>query len=425
VALTRAVCNGAINIDGGGVAERAPELELSRPSRGSVDTGSAHCWRNGVLRNKAGLGLLTAAVAVFVAFSARWQGQFDLQVYHDAVRSWLHGGDLYAYRHPGTVRAFGFTYPPFAALVLVPLAVLPWRVAAVALAATSIAGTVAMLWLRLGRIGPVLAATVLLAAAEPWRDTLSLGQINLVLLALVALDLLLLLDRSPLAGVLIGLAAGIKLTPVLFVGYLLLSRRPRAAAVASATALLTVAAGWAVAPGASRRYWTELFWGTDRIGDVASLSNQSLLGATHRLGAPGWVWPALVVVVLAGWAAAVLALRDQPTAWAGLAVTGVAMCLVSPVSWVHHLVWQLPAVLVLATSTATGRVVAGVVFVLMASRVGWLLHDPVGGNLHVVTGLVLLVAVVRCAGRRETPPGAPGPRAGRTAVPAPGGIPRS
>ncbi|GAA4255927.1 glycosyltransferase 87 family protein [Dactylosporangium darangshiense] len=378
----------------------------------------------------AGLFLLAVMVAGFVAVSARWQGQFDLQVYHDAVRSWLRGGDLYAYRHPGTVRAFGFTYPPFAAVVLVPLALLPWQLAAVVLAGVSVAGTVALLWLRFGRIVPVVAATVLLAAAEPWRDTLSLGQINLVLLTLAALDLLVLLDRSPLAGVLIGLAAGIKLAPVLFVGYLLLSRRYRAAGVASATALLTVAVGWAVAPGASRRYWTELVWGTDRIGDVASLSNQSLLGAVHRLGAPGWAWPVLVVAVLAGWAAAVRvfdcaiaavghrphAVRDEAGRWAGLAVTGVAICLLSPVSWLHHLVWQLPAVLVLTTPAATGRarvwcrVVAAGVFTLMATRVVWLFDDPgalaypIGANLHVLTGLLLL-AVVPMAMRKPVAPG--------------------
>jgi alpha-1,2-mannosyltransferase len=367
----------------------------------------------------AGLCLLAVAVAGFVAVSTRWQGQFDLQVYHDAVRSWLRGGDLYGYRHPGTVRAFGFTYPPFAAMVLVPLALLPWQLAAVELAATSVAGTVTMLWLRFGRIVPVVAATVLLAAAEPWRDTLSLGQINLVLLTLVAIDLLLLLDRSPLAGVLIGIAAGIKLAPVLFIGYLVLSRRYRAAGVASATALLTVAVGWAVAPGASRRYWTELVWGTDRIGDVASLSNQSLLGAVHRLDAPTWVWPVLVAVVLAGWAAAVCpprTVRDERAHWGGLAVTGVAMCLLSPVSWLHHLVWQLPAVLVLATPAATGRarlwcrVVAAGVFALMATRVVWLFDDPdalayaIGANLHVLTGLLLL-AVVPMAIREPVTPG--------------------
>ncbi|GGM04854.1 glycosyltransferase 87 family protein [Dactylosporangium sucinum] len=356
------------------------------------------------LRAWVGLVMLAFGVAAFVAASARWQGLFDLRVYHGAVRSWLHGGDLYAYRQPAPTRAFGFTYPPFAALVMVPLAAAALPVAAVLLAVASLSGTVALLWRRLHRPLPVLAGVVLLFATEPWRDTLSLGQINLVLLAMVGVDLLFLLDRRPAAGVLIGIAAGIKLVPALFVVYLVLTRRYRAALVAGGTALVTVCLGWLVAPGASRAYWTDLLWQTDRVGDIVVVGNQSMSGALHRLHLTA-AWPALVAVVLAVWAFRVRKAGALPDHWAGLALTGVAMCLVSPISWVHHLVWQLPAVLILLDSGATGwrrhwfRLLAVGVYAMMATKVVWLFEDPdtvgyqVGSNIHAITGLVLLTAV--------------------------------
>ncbi|WP_432827492.1 glycosyltransferase 87 family protein [Dactylosporangium sp. CA-092794] len=325
----------------------------------------------------AGLG---GGVAAFVALTARWHGWFDLRVYHGAVRLWLDGGDLYAYREPGPQRNYGFTYPPFAAVCFVPLALLPFAAALAVITAASVAGSAALLWVWFRRWLPVMAGLILLVALEPWRDTLSFGQINLVLLALVGLDLLV-LRRGPL----VGLAVAVKLTPALFIGYLLIARRYREAFVAAGTALAATGVAWLVAPGASRRYWSGLVWQVSRVGRVGEPADQSLAGALHRLHAPAEVWPLLALAVLLFWWTRVQAAGD----WAGLALTGIAMCLVSPITWVHHLVWELPALLLLWDRL---RWVAVALAAVLALRLVWLVPSL---SLLTLTGLVLLAVVPR------------------------------
>ncbi|MFG2039412.1 glycosyltransferase 87 family protein [Dactylosporangium sp. NPDC048998] len=312
--------------------------------------------------------------------SAHWHGWFDLHVYRGAIRHWLDGGDLYSYRQPGPMRDYGFTYPPFAALLLAPLALLPFPAALAVLAAASVAGTAALLWVRFRRALPVLTGLVLLAAVEPWRDTLSFGQINLVLLALVGLDLLVL--RS---GALVGVAAAAKLTPALFIAYLIIARRYREAAVAAGAALAATGLAWLVAPGASRRYWGGLIWHVSRVGEVGEPSDQSLAGALHRLHAPEAVWPLLALAVVLYWTIRVQSSDD----WTGLALTGVAMCLISPFAWVHHLVWELPAVLVLLDRR---RWIAVAVLAVLALRLVWLVPAL---SLLTLVGVLLLAAVPR------------------------------
>ncbi|MCZ9336506.1 glycosyltransferase 87 family protein, partial [Streptomyces sp. TRM76130] len=66
---------------------------------------------------------LATAVTVFTATVPLLRDWFDLRVYHGTVDSWIHhGGAIYDYRVPGTT--YGFTYPPFAALAMLPMALL-------------------------------------------------------------------------------------------------------------------------------------------------------------------------------------------------------------------------------------------------------------------------------------------------------------
>src|SRR6266540_5771693 len=173
------------------------------------------------VRRVAALGVV---VVVLLTLSARFTGHFDLKVYYGATRAWLHGGDLYGYVEHGRDRDYGFTYPPFAALVLAPLALLPWPAAVVALDAATIGATLAVLHRLAGPVRKVdrallLTGGLLLAVAlDPWRATFNYGQVNVLLLALVAADLLVLLPRGHrLTGALIGVAAAVKLVPALFI----------------------------------------------------------------------------------------------------------------------------------------------------------------------------------------------------------------
>ncbi|NUP76760.1 MAG: DUF2029 domain-containing protein, partial [Nonomuraea sp.] len=199
---------------------------------------------------------LAAAVTAFTATVPLLRDWFDLRVYYGAVNTWIHhGGRLYDYQVPGT--AYGFTYPPFAAVSMLPMTLVGLRTAIVGSVLLNLAALALILhlltdgaWRRYGWFGCALGAC-LLALFEPLRDTFSFGQVNLLLLALVLTDAWLLSSgRERLAGVGIGLAAAVKLTPAVFIGLLLLARRWRAAAVAGAVTAAATGLAAVVAPDA-------------------------------------------------------------------------------------------------------------------------------------------------------------------------------
>src|SRR5689334_7874193 len=107
------------------------------------------------------LALVLVAAGLVVAGHAL-NGHFDLKVYYGATRAWLHGADLYGFVEHGRDRDYGFTYPPFGALVMAPVAVLPWPVAAVVFDALTVAATVAVLRLVATRDALVLAGLLVL-----------------------------------------------------------------------------------------------------------------------------------------------------------------------------------------------------------------------------------------------------------------------
>ncbi|MGW0876497.1 glycosyltransferase 87 family protein [Streptomyces sp. NPDC002740] len=376
---------------------------------------------------------LAAAVTVFTATVPLLRDWFDLRVYYGTVDHWIHGGGrVYDYRVPGT--PYGFTYPPFAAVVMLPMALVGLRaaiVAALLLNLAALAFAVRMCvgprWRRYGWYGAGLAACVL-ALFEPLRDTFSFGQVNLLLLALVLVDAgLLASGRTRWAGVGIGLAAAVKLTPALFIGLLLVARRWRAAAVATAVAAAATALAALVAPDASRFYWTRALWDTTRVGRLDYVSNQSLQGVLARLGVESRaVWAVLVLAALGWWAWRARRAVAAGDWQAAFALTGLTACLVSPVTWVHHLVWLLPSFAVLIRA---GRPrVAGALYAVLCTSVVWLWFDDasgvdgfLGSNIYtwITLGLLVWLPVGHLpAGRRPmsrstsataAPPSAPAP----------------
>jgi alpha-1,2-mannosyltransferase len=385
---------------------------------------------------------LAAAVTVFLSVAAVRHGFFDLRVYHGAVSFWVHGGgEIYDYLKPNS--PYGYTYPPFAALVMLPLAYVGWHAAIVVSVAAAVVCTATVLWWLLDPVARregwtrwfTLAVALCMAAAfEPMRETVNFGQVNAILLCLVAADLLWLVARgSRWGGVGIGLATAVKLTPGIFVLYLLVTGRWRAAATAvGAAAGVTVLAG-ALAPNASREFWTQALWDTDRVGLLAFVSNQSLRGVVARLNPDGpsaVPWLVLVAAALAVWAYRCRRLRPAldgvargadgvsdragtPAAGpeaTGLALTGVVGCLVSPVTWVHHLVWLLPALILLVDhglaapgdSTRRRRLLwfAGFAYALLISRFVWIWERGaegvlgfLGSNAYVWVSIALLLAL--------------------------------
>jgi alpha-1,2-mannosyltransferase len=362
------------------------------------------------------LGLAVGAWLFLSAFAVR-HGSFDLKVYYGAVNYWAHGnGEVYDYVKPFS--KYGFTYPPFAALTMAPMALLPWwAVNTLAIVGTVVVTVVILDWFlrpvaaRYGwtRWFTVAVAATIVAVFEPLRETVSFGQVNMLLLFLVLADFRLLMG-SRRGGVAIGLATAVKLTPGIFVLYLLLTRRFRAAATALATTAAATVLAMLVAPDASREFWTSALWDTDRVGTLSFISNQSLEGFVARLhptNPSSVLWAGLVLIALAVWVVRVRATARSGDDLAGVALTGVLGCLVSPVTWVHHLVWTLPALLLLAGRglAAGGRLrqarlgLCGALFALLSSRLIWGYADHFTGigvlmsNLYVLASAVLLCAL--------------------------------
>jgi alpha-1,2-mannosyltransferase len=199
--------------------------------------------------------------------------------------------------------------------------------------------------------------TALALWLEPIRTNLNYGQVNIVLAAIVLAGMA--SRRSGLAGLSVGVTAGIKLTPALSGIYFLATRR-WAAAIWSAVAFAdTVAVGYVVSPAQSKLYWLHLLGETSRIGPVGSAINQSLRGALsrtigHDVGSgPLWLAAAAVALVLL-----VFALRSTVRAGdvlAGVVAVQLFTLLVSPISWSHHWVWVVPAIVWLCYGRTAGH----------------------------------------------------------------------
>lgn len=337
--------------------------------------------------------LAVAGYALLVsAFHGYWR-QTDATVYRDAGLAALrHPSELYTL--PLGVGDQAFTYTPFAALLFAPFSSAPFGAWQVALAALTIGLLPVVAYLVLGIAGrPAgrtrLAGAFAIAAAGLWLEpvvmTLAFGQINLVLLALIVGDLAL-PDRAAGKGIGIGLAAAVKLTPLIFIPYLLLTRRIRAAVVSTCTFAATVGLGFALLPQASATYWSELL----RSNRQFHLLNQSINGAVLRLthagpGAPWFGLAAAITVGVAGLGAAAVASRR------GHELLGVVTCagtglLVSPVSWSHHYVYVILA-LVLAGYGPRRRgyriAAAGFVIALFAC---WPVPAGFTGGYHPAAG---------------------------------------
>ncbi|WP_238424209.1 glycosyltransferase 87 family protein [Rhodococcus ruber] len=279
------------------------------------------------------------------------------------------GVDAVVYRHGGlTVRTseslysfvlfdlLPFTYPPFAAILFVPLSLLSIPGTAIAVNLTNLVLLYLAVWLSwralgyadTGRLHVVsLALAAVCTWLEPVRMTIWLGQINLLLLVLVLWDLTR-PEPARLRGVGVGIAAGLKLTPAFFLAYLAAVRQWRAATVATATFAATIVVGFVVIFSDARTFFTDAIVRSDRIGLISSPANQSLRGilarALHTDQPPTGLWLAAAAATagLGLWAATAAYRHGQQLL--SLTVCGLTAPMVSPFSWGHHWVWTVPLV---------------------------------------------------------------------------------
>jgi hypothetical protein len=373
-----------------------------------------------------------AAIGCAVSFTGLWLAQrathvslLDVMIYRAVGQTVRGGGDIYALRL--TSAHLPMTYPPFAGLLFVPLTWVGVHTMRTAVTAGNLllAVVLAALSLRLVvRRRPSTAAVLLTAAWSVWSEpvwsTLRYGQVNLLLAVLVLWDF----TRRPdnrWAGVGIGIAAGIKVTPLLFVVLLgaaavVTSGRAspyvRRLVVALGTFVGTLAISVILLPRPSVRYWSGYVFDADRPGSAVDLANQSLRGVAARLGHsidPGGLWLAAAVLVAAVGltvATGALAAADRlpfATAWA-VVTCAVTALLVSPVTWTHHWVWNVPMTVLLTCEAIRRRdrrwaAAAGACVAVFCSYALWLLpHNRSRPELHENPAQMLLAAAYPLAG---------------------------
>lgn len=365
-------------------------------------------------RGLAVVALACAGVILAVASAARTYGFADLMLQRDALAAWLAGDGLYRYLSPTS--HLGYPLPPTAAYLQLPAVAVPLQVAGWCIA---LAGVAALVLALIALVGPVarrhgrrrwiavLAAAALALLLEPVRAGLGLGHLDLLLFGLITADVVALRRRAwarrraawwpgrpapapvrvPVpgqggsaagrtgrsvrdlarqvwatggwAGFGTGLATAIGVSPVIFVGYLALTRQWRAALTAAGTALTVTVTAFLLAPAETVTWLTDILWRTDRTGGIDGTANQSLAGVLARLydstTTPLLLWLSFASLILAVGiirARSAHADGDEITAFTLVGLTG---CVIGPVAGTHELVWVLPAVLILVDVAARRR----------------------------------------------------------------------
>ena len=314
----------------------------------------------------------------------------DLDVYRLGGQVLLQGGDLYG-RLPDIELGANlpFTYPPIAAILFAPLAMMPLKVASALFTVVSIVAFGVATWLVGREVSGLRGARaawfgVALTGAFMWigpmRETIWFGQINNVLMCLVVVDLLALRGRK-WQGSLIGLAMAIKLTPAVFLAYFLMRKDWRALIVGIVSALVYTAIGFAVTWRDSVNYWTDALLSADRVGNLAYLANQSINGLIRRLilddRTASLVWFASCAVIGLGLLWLLWRLFKVGLDAAAMVTMALYALLASPVSWSHHWVWCVPAILVLAFLWRTRGPVVGWIGAAVAALGLWVFYSRI------------------------------------------------
>jgi alpha-1,2-mannosyltransferase len=381
--------------------------------------------RLGAIASRRGWGwpVLSAAVAFAGAtVLALSHQQLDLSTY-------LLGGahassnNLFTVTYP--TDHLGFTYPPFSALLFAPFAHFPLPACEVAFSWLNLAALFALIVVSLRSVCATLEKRTILwwglalvlpvVLFDPVRQTFLLGQVNIILALLIVADLT--MDLPLPRGILVGLAAAIKVTPIILIPYLFLTRQGRAGLRAVGTFVAAAVFAAAVNTSTSWSYWTHYIRVPQRAGMLSWIGNQGVLGATERLlGRTAATPTTFVIVVSVGVLGLLIAAgayrRSSPVL--GLLVVEATESLASPVSWSHHFIWIVLLVAWLALAEDRPRYgewyALAVSVLLWAAPYWWVPHGaevrfagrgwltPVG-DAYVLIFIVLLVGAALRVGR--------------------------
>lgn len=296
------------------------------------------------------LFLLSSCWALFSTTGIRYR--LDADVYRIGAQRVLDHQELYVGSFP--IRdgiELPFTYPPFAAIVFIPLTIFSAYGVSLVMGLLNIAALLLITWLLMTHVARlegkeklwvVLFLTAVLMVFGPVKSSFDFGQVNLLLALLIVVDFTIIPRKY--RGILTGFATAFKLTPAVFGLWLLLRKDWLSVVRMGLSTVSFTLVGFLILPQESKNYWLGTLQKTDRIGGLGYASNQSLNGELWRLGLRTadegtlW-WLGLVALVLLGSVIVCLRLftHDLPV----LAMSAIALfgLLASPVSWDHHFVW--------------------------------------------------------------------------------------
>jgi alpha-1,2-mannosyltransferase len=362
-----------------------------------IDTTSAApaaaTTRRAISLNTVGPVLLVLSVAARLAWTylaSNGANFVDLHVYIRCAATIDHPGTLYHCVYADQTPDFPlpFTYPPFAAVIFYPLHLLPFGFVAFCWQVGTMAALYGVVRISQRLLGVAAAEghrlamlwTAVAIWLEPLRSTFDYGQIN-VLLVLATL-LAVFTTRWWLSGLLVGMAAGVKLTPAIAGLYFVGARRWGAAAFSAVVFLATVAVSALVVGDQTRYYFTDLIFKTDRVGPICTIFNQSWRGGICRiLGHDAGYSPLVLTGIAVTAILAILAWRALtsrgPDPLGTLLVVELFGLLLSPISWTHHWVWLVPLMIWLLHGPLSQRLGARILgwswLVLLVVGVPWLL----------------------------------------------------
>lgn len=265
----------------------------------------------------------------------------DLAIYILAGQQLRDGGNLYDGNY---IYDLPFTYPPFAGVLFQGFTFFGNLEATVLWQGANLFALMAVSWMITRSIPISFLLGIASVGLDAIHGSFFYGQINAVLMFLIALDFL--PKNRRFAGIGVGLAAGIKLTPAFFVLIFLLERRWKAALTSAVTFLVTVIIGWIFVPDAAK-FWFSAIKDSSRVGQHANAGAQSLRSVLERVFQAEGLWiPAVLITMVIICVGIWLALKNQDMAWA-MIIAGFGACLVSPFTWFHHWVWIVPLAAVL------------------------------------------------------------------------------
>lgn len=370
---------------------------------------------------------VAAAIIYLSVFGTRYG--LDLMVYRGGVLSWESGKDPYALSF--TRMKLPFTYPPFALIALAPFGWTSFIPALWALWVVSLGATASGLLLVIRSTGVRLTASnclltagavcISLLVVEPVRSDMDYGQIELILMALVVIDFLG-VGRG-WRGILVGVVAAVKLTPLIFVITFLLMRDFKSAVRAIAAFTACTVATWIIFPSYSRKFWLTDVTQPGRTGSPTFAGNQCWYAVIYRMQFLGdakeisWIALSLATLAVGAYIAWRCASDNRPAQ--ALLATALTGLLISPISWTHHWVWVLlipPIVFDKSGPEHASRMkilLAGIILLTCVAPY-WLFQgggtgDAVQALLPLYTGITLTLWAVseRVAWRQEQAPACP------------------